>query len=73
VALNSLWLTNDLFLSVINCTSLTKLALGGKETEFNYNLSLEGVELLAQGTLELEKIYFEYCGKLGDLAIDALC
>lgn len=47
VLLKNVSVSNEVFEHIVkNCFQLTKLALGGEEKNYNYNITLDGIETL---------------------------
>jgi hypothetical protein len=48
---------------------LKNIEIGGHPTEFNNNITFEGIETLTMLKSKLKRIKFEYCAKIGDMSI----
>lgn len=69
VLLKNTKVNNDIFFYLKNLNNLNHLEIGGLPTEFNNNLTFEGIENLTLLKSNLKVLRFEYCAKIGDLSI----
>ena len=61
---------NEIFIYLAkHSTNLKHLEIGGLPTEFNNNITYEGIETLTMLKSKLRKIRFEYCAKIGDMSL----
>ena len=45
------------------------LQIGGRDTEFQKNYTVDGLEILCQKHQSLKELQFEYCSRIGDESI----
>ena len=63
-------ITNDVFNILRSDIQVMEgLELGGKPTEFQHNISLDGIENLCETHRSIKYIKFEYCSKIGSETI----
>jgi len=72
VLLKNTKVNNDVFFYLKNCNNLKHLEIGGMPTDFNNNLTFEGIENLTLLRSNLRVLRFEYCAKIGDLSIQLI-
>lgn len=65
---------NDIFEHLVRyCANIKKLQIGGTPTEFNHNITLDGIEILCLTKCSINTLSFRYCSKIGDKCVDTLC
>jgi hypothetical protein len=51
---------------------LKNLEIGGLPTEYNNNITYEGIEGFTHFKSKLRRIKFEFCAKIGDMSIETI-
>jgi hypothetical protein len=70
ILLRNINVNNEIFIYLANsCQYLKHLELGGLPTEFNNNITFEGIEGMTHMKSKLKRIKFEYCAKIGDMSV----
>mmetsp|Transcript_25789 Transcript_25789/g.19469 ORF Transcript_25789/g.19469 Transcript_25789/m.19469 type:complete len:173 (+) Transcript_25789:517-1035(+) len=73
ILLKNVTVNNEIFIYLANsCLNLRHLEIGGEPTEFNNNITFEGIEGLTHIKSKLRRLRFEYCAKIGDLSIQTI-